>query len=206
VPWLKPGQRGYEDSDLPSDVIKRSLYETGRKLFLASGYMDIGMDHFALLHDELAIAQQNGTLHRNFMGYTTTSTKLLIGLGASSISDSHFAYAQNLKKVEDYEEKIFKGEWAVCKGHCQSEEDLLLKKIILAIACQGELQSSLLQKVINDSLMEELNTMQEEGILELTDGGLRVTESGRAFIRNVCSLFDLRMNQASNRKQFSNAI
>jgi len=206
VPWLKPGQRGYEDADLPSDVVKRSLYETGRKLFLDSGYVDIGMDHFALPHDALAAAQRNGTLQRNFMGYTTTSTNLLIGLGASSISDSHHGYAQNLKKIEDYEEKIFKGEWAVFKGHHQSEEDLLIKQCILEIACQGELQSALLQKVMNKSLFEELSVMQEEGIIKFSQWGLKVTDAGRAFIRNVCSLFDQWMKRVPEKRLFSKAI
>jgi len=206
VPWLKPGQRGYEDSDLPSDVVKRSLYETGRKLFLDEGYVDIGMDHFALPHDALAVAQQAGTLHRNFMGYTTTSTNLLIGLGVSSISDSHYGYAQNLKKVEEYEEKIFKGEWAVFKGHHQSEEDLFIKRCILEIACKGELQTALLHGIMNETLFEELSVMQEEGIITLTDQGLKVTELGRAFIRNVCSLFDKRMKCLPEKKLFSKSI
>jgi oxygen-independent coproporphyrinogen III oxidase len=206
VPWLKPGQRGYEDSDLPSDVIKRSLYEAGRKLFLDAGYVDIGMDHFALPHDALAIAQQEGTLHRNFMGYTTTATKLLIGLGASSISDSHYGYAQNLKKVEAYEEKIFNGEWAIFKGHAQSEEDLLIKRCILDVACNGELSMASLHSIMNDTLFEELSLMQEEGIVILSDEGLKVTTLGRAFIRNVCSLFDKRMKHLPEKKIFSKAI
>jgi len=206
VPWLKPGQRGYEDSDLPSDVVKRSLYETGRKLFLEAGYVDIGMDHFALPADALALAQHGGTLHRNFMGYTTTATNLLIGLGASSISDAHYGYAQNLKKVEEYEEKIFNGEWAVFKGHHQSDEDLFIKHCILEIACKGELQVTLLDRAMNETLFEELSVMQGEGIIILSDSGLKVTGLGRAFIRNVCSLFDKRMKSLPEKKLFSKAI
>jgi oxygen-independent coproporphyrinogen-3 oxidase len=206
VPWLKPGQRGYEDSDLPSDVVKRSLYETGRKLFLDAGFVDIGMDHFALPNDALAIAQQAGTLHRNFMGYTTTATNLLIGLGASSISDSYYGYAQNLKKVEEYEEKIFKGEWAIFKGHHQSEEDLFIKHCILEIACKGELQSSLLDRAMSETLFEELKVMQREGIITRSSSGMKVNALGRAFIRNVCSLFDKRMKSLPEKKLFSKAI
>jgi oxygen-independent coproporphyrinogen-3 oxidase len=206
VPWLKPGQRGYEDADLPSDVVKRSLYEIGRKLFLDAGYIDIGMDHFALPNDALAIAQQAKNLHRNFMGYTTTATNLLIGLGASSISDSHYGYAQNLKKVEEYEEKIFNSEWAIFKGHHQSEEDLFIKHCILKIACNGKLQNTLLQQAMNNNLFEELSVMQEEGIITLSDQGLEVTKPGRAFIRNVCSLFDKRMKSLPEKKLFSKAI
>lgn len=206
VPWLKPGQRGYEDADLPSDIVKRSLYETGRKLFLEAGYVDIGMDHFALPQDSLAKAQHTGSLHRNFMGYTTTATSLLIGLGASAISDSHYGYAQNLKKVEEYQENIFKGEWAVFKGHHQSAEDLIIKRCILDIACKGELPVALMHSVMDESLFEDLSRMQEEGIIILSDQGLKITDQGRAFIRNVCSLFDKRMKWLPEKKLFSKAI
>ncbi|NBP71011.1 MAG: oxygen-independent coproporphyrinogen III oxidase, partial [Cytophagia bacterium] len=104
VPWLKPGQRGYEDADLPSDLRKRTLYETGRSRLIMAGYVEIGMDHFALLHDSLYKAQRAGRLHRNFMGYTTTNTDILIGLGASAISETTYGYAQNRKEVEAYQQ------------------------------------------------------------------------------------------------------
>jgi oxygen-independent coproporphyrinogen-3 oxidase len=129
VPWVSPGQRGYSEADLPSDVEKRALYETGRALLRDGGYEDIGMDHFALPHDALYIAQAHGRLHRNFMGYTTTGTDLLIGLGASAISDAKYAYAQNLRKVEDYTEAVREGKLAVFKGHLQTPEDLAVKTI-----------------------------------------------------------------------------
>jgi oxygen-independent coproporphyrinogen-3 oxidase len=101
VPWIKPGQRGYEDADLPTDTRKRALYEAGRDLLVNVKYKEIGMDHFALPHDSLAEAQRTGKLHRNFMGYTTTNTEMLIGLGASSISETRFGYMQNSKALED---------------------------------------------------------------------------------------------------------
>jgi oxygen-independent coproporphyrinogen III oxidase len=193
VPWVKPGQRGYEDADLPTDVLKRSLYETGRALFLAAGYVDIGMDHFALPTDSLAVAQQEGRLHRNFMGYTTTQTDLLIGLGTSAISDAHYAYAQNLKKVEDYQLQINNGKLAVFKGHLQTNEDRLLRRCILDIACNGFLENALLQQVQNDRIQKQLSGFLEEELVHITDKGLFVTSSGRIFIRNICSVFDLRL-------------
>jgi oxygen-independent coproporphyrinogen-3 oxidase len=164
------------------------------------------MDHFALPHDALAIAQENGSLHRNFMGYTTTATNLLIGLGASSISDAHYGYAQNVKKVEDYETRIFNGEWAVFKGHHQSPEDLLIKRSILEIACKGELQPPLLHQLMNKSLFDALSVMQDEGIVKVSEHGLKVTGTGRAFIRNVCSLLDQRMKSVPERNLLSKAI
>ena len=206
VPWMRPGQRGYEDSNLPGDVLKRSLYETGRKLFLEAGYLDIGMDHFALPTDSLTKARREGNLHRNFMGYTTSTADLLIGLGVSAISDAKYAYAQNLKKVEDYEEKVSNREWAVFKGHIHSSDDLTYKCCISEIACKEELASVLLQEVLTHSLISELKSMQKDEIISFSQQGLKVTELGRAFIRNICSAFDQTMKKDREKKIFSQAI
>ncbi len=192
VPWIKPGQRGYEDADLPSDVMKRLLYETGRSMLKADGYEDIGMDHFALPHDTIFHAQQQGKLHRNFMGYTTLETDLLIGLGCSAISDAKYAYAQNEKKVETYAQALKSNGLAVAKGHIQTDEDLHLKKCILEVACQGKISRDNLSMINKKSILHTLNTFCFEGILTPNDEGFQVTEFGRAFIRNICSTFDLR--------------
>jgi oxygen-independent coproporphyrinogen-3 oxidase len=186
VPWLKPGQRGYEDADLPSDVLKRSLYETGRRLLKEAGYIDIGMDHFALSADSLAVAHRHRTLHRNFMGYTTTETDLLIGLGTSAISDAKYAYAQ---------------------GHIQTEEDQFMKRCILDIACKGSLNKTL-DQVLNQQQLESLDSLKNNGLITLSEAGLSLTETGRIFIRNICSVFDLRMQSQKQgiEKVFSKAI
>lgn len=119
VPWIKPAQRGYSDSDLPEASTKRKLYETGREMLEWAGYLEIGMDHFALPTDSLFKAAATGKLHRNFMGYTSDKTRLLIGLGVSSISDSWTAFAQNVKSVEGYLEKVNAGELPVFRmGIC----------------------------------------------------------------------------------------
>lgn len=193
VPWVSPGQRGYGEADLPSAFQKRQLYETGRKLLKESGYEDIGMDHFALPHDSLFIAQAQGNLHRNFMGYTTTNTELLVGLGASAIGDAKYAYAQNIKKVEAYSEAVADDRLPVARGHIQSEEDLEMKQIILDIACHGKIREDAL-KVHSCKVKESLREMQNEGILKITSHGLQVTETGRAFIRNICSVFDKKLH------------
>lgn len=210
VPWIKPGQRGYEDADLPTDVVKRSLYETGRKLFLEAGYLDIGMDHFSLPDDSLAKAQQEERLHRNFMGYTTSQTDLLIGLGVSAISDAKYAYAQNEKKVETYEGLVMNDQTAIFKGHLQTTEDLLRKQSILSIACQGKLNLPLLNELLTHGLKEKLHVVYKEGLILATPKGLEVTTTGRTFIRNICSLFDERMQNSAvateKNKIFSKAI
>ncbi|MGZ4033957.1 MAG: oxygen-independent coproporphyrinogen III oxidase, partial [Bacteroidia bacterium] len=138
VPWIKPGQRKFTEADLPEGNTKRILYENGREAFEKSGYVEIGMDHFALPDDPLCIAEKNKTLHRNFMGYTTSHTQLLVGLGASSISDAWFGFVQNEKKIEDYYKKIEQGVFPFFKGHILSQEDLILRKHILNIMCRQE--------------------------------------------------------------------
>jgi oxygen-independent coproporphyrinogen III oxidase len=196
VPWLKPGQRGYEDADLPGDVEKRALYECGRALFNEAGYEDIGMDHFALRHDSLAIAQKEGRLHRNFMGYTTTQTDLLLGLGTSSISDAKYAYAQNLKKVEEYSAMISTRKLAVTKGHLLTPQDLLVRRSILDIACKGKLSASQLNEFTDTTIEETLTEMAQEGLIERDEAGISLTSTGRKFVRTVCSVFDVRMKTA----------
>jgi oxygen-independent coproporphyrinogen-3 oxidase len=111
VPWIKGnGQRGFKDEDIPKDHEKRQLYQIGKELLLKNGYHEIGMDHFALESDSLYTAFANGDLHRNFMGYSASKTKLMIGLGVSSISDSWYSFAQNEKSLEDYYQLL---EWDV---------------------------------------------------------------------------------------------
>jgi oxygen-independent coproporphyrinogen III oxidase len=208
VPWVIPGQRGYEDADLPSDIGKRLLYEAGCRFLKQEGYHNIGMDHFALPHDTLYNAMRTGRLHRNFMGYTTSNTDLLIGLGTSAISDAKYAYAQNLKQVENYEHCIKNNELAIFKGHVQTEEDTLLKACIINLACNGELKMECLQQVQDEQLLIELQVMQSEGILVLTLDGISITDTGKAFIRNICNVFDRRMKSPrGNASQiFSKAI
>ncbi|HEX6224149.1 MAG TPA: oxygen-independent coproporphyrinogen III oxidase [Chryseolinea sp.] len=210
VPWLKPGQRGYEDADLPSDVMKRLLYETGRSILKIEGYEDIGMDHFALPHDSLLLAHKQEKLRRNFMGYTTTEADLLIGLGSSAISDAKYAYAQNAKKVEDYASAISNHGLAIAKGHIQTDQDLLLKKCILQVACQGSIALENLVALNERSIAASLHSLCHDGILAKTMEGFQVTDIGRAFIRNICSAFDLRYQATSSifpdKQLFSKAI
>ncbi|MCJ8163267.1 oxygen-independent coproporphyrinogen III oxidase [Pontibacter sp. E15-1] len=199
VPWVKPGQRSYAEKDLPDNAAKRALYELGLRRFRALGYTDIGMDHFALPQDALYKAYQRKELHRNFMGYTTCPTELLLGLGTSSISDARYAYMQNLKTVEAYQQAIAAGELAALKGHFLSEEDLLLKEAILQLACRGELELNerLLQSVDANALAE-LQQMAEEQLIVLSEDRLTITAAGQAFVRNVCAKFDRRLRETAN--------
>ena len=209
VPWKASGQRGYDETDLPDSTSKRGLYEFGKEQLLQLGYLEIGMDHFALPEDPLAIAFTNKTLHRNFMGYTTSNTDLLIGLGVSAISDAGLAYVQNGKTVETYQEQVAKNDLALSKGYFLSDTDYLLRNFITTLICNGE---AWLTASIKDTLdvgaWSQLQTMEQEGLLQLTKEKLMVTSVGQAFIRNICMVFDqkLRTAQVTSAPLFSKAI
>jgi oxygen-independent coproporphyrinogen-3 oxidase len=192
VPWIKPGQRSFTEADLPSVDEKQRLYELGRQMFTSMGYEEIGMDHFALITDSLFKAEHSGKLHRNFMGYTHQYTQLMVGLGVSSISDSWFAFAQNVKKVEDYLEMVNSGNLPVFKGHHLSEEDLIIRKHILNLMCKGKTEWDINEPLIDAMVsgLERAKTLQEDGLLIIRDHSLTVTPLGKRFLRNICMAFD----------------
>ena len=194
VPWIKGvGQRGFDENDLPRDEEKRELYETGKQMLADAGYVEIGMDHFALKSDSLYQSMQRKDMHRNFMGYTASKTELMIGLGMSSISDSWNCFAQNVKTVEEYSELVNEGHIPIFRGHKLSGEDLLIRKKILDIMCHFETDWSGLHPDHIAQIKSGLEEMESDGLVRLTDAGLTVTERGRIFVRNICMCFDLRL-------------
>ncbi|MGV3632227.1 MAG: oxygen-independent coproporphyrinogen III oxidase [Bacteroidota bacterium] len=206
VPWMKGnGQRGFEESDLPDSSEKRALYELARDLFIAAGYVEVGMDHFALPEDELALAFLNKKLHRNFMGYTTRKTKLLVGLGASAISDSWFAFAQNDKTIESYIETVKNGKLAVQKGHFLSSEDLVLRLNILELMCSfsTELPED---EMLRAKILGKLESLEKDGLVELKRNKISLTSRGMPFIRNVCMAFDNYLDGGITDRLFSKTI
>lgn len=209
VPWIKGnGQRGFADEDVPKDDQKRQLYEEGKKLLLLNGFEEIGMDHFAKKSDQMYQAFQQGKLNRNFMGYTTTNTRLLIGLGMSSISDSWYGFAQNEKDLNKYYEAIENNELAVFKGHILTQEDLIIRQHIRNIMCQFEttFDENNSFKELEETLMS-LEEMQTDGLLIIDKNKLMITEKGKAFIRNICMAFDLKLKlNKPNRPLFSMTV
>ena len=195
VPWIKGvGQRGFDENDLPKDSEKRHLYELGKQLFFDNGYVEIGMDHFALPSDSLYKAIENKYLHRNFMGYTAGKTQLMVGLGMSSISDSWYAFAQNEKTVEAYTTRVNNGNIPVFRGHLLTDEDLKIRKHILNLMCHLETHWTLgLDDNVKLDIMNRLKEMQIDDIIEVTPNYVKVNEKGRMFLRNVCMAFDLRL-------------
>src|SRR5690554_3051903 len=204
VPWIHPGQRHYDEKDLPKDEEKLQLYELGKEMILKAGYEDIRMDHFALPNDTLFEASRNGTLHRNFMGYTDRYSPLMIGLGVSSISDSWNAFAQNVKKIEEYRALLAENKLPLFKGHIHNAEDLLFRKHILNIMCEGKTSwdTSNAPDIIN-----ELTSLSNDGLINLKANGLEITPLGKSFLRNICMPFDQRLRaKQPDTNIFSKAI
>jgi len=210
VPWTSRGQRLFDENDLPTAEEKMQLYRLGKKLFAENGYIDIGMDHFALPHDDLYIARQEGYLHRNFMGYTTQRSAMLLGLGVSSISDTGIAFAQNKKTIIDYYRAVNNNELAVFKGYFLNQEDIDFRNYILDISCTGKTKF----KAVNLTQLEqfsfpELVKLEADGFITWDKNGLDVTELGLHFIRNICSAFDLHLQRGKANDEkvlFSKAI
>ena len=210
VPWIKGnGQRGFDEDNLPKDDEKRQLYETGKKLLADKGFLEIGMDHFAIATDSLFNAFTNGSLHRNFMGYSASKTQLMIGLGVSSISDSWYSFAQNEKNLEDYYSRIDANELPVFRGHLLIDEDLIVRKHILNLMCRFSTSWSNTEGTFTElsDVLIDLKEMENDGLLELSKNNIKVTEKGKPYVRNICMAFDLRLKRkAPDTKLFSMTI
>jgi oxygen-independent coproporphyrinogen-3 oxidase len=205
VPWLKPGQRKYDESNLPSGNEKFKLYEEGRDMLEEAGYHEIGMDHFALSNDSLFTAMYRGSMHRNFMGYTERHTQLMIGLGVSSISDTFTCFAQNEKKLEDYYKRIDANEFPFFKGHQLSEDDLLRRKLILDLMCRQK--AELKAEILNSSSIALLDEMMSDNMVAIVDNQLEITNTGKALLRNCCSIYDAYLDdEVKSTNMFSMAV
>jgi len=198
VPWIKGnGQRGFKDEDIPKDNEKRILYQVGKELLLKNGYHEIGMDHFALATDSLYQSFKSGQLHRNFMGYSSSKTKLMIGLGVSSISDSWYSFAQNEKSLNDYYQLLEWDKLPIFRGHLLTDEDLIIRKHILNLMCQFETHwdnNTTYFKEIPE-VLEQLREMENDEILKIEENGIKVTDKGKAYVRNICMAFDLHLKR-----------
>ena len=209
VPWVSKSQRLFDETDLPDAEEKILLYLKGKELLMKNGYADIGMDHFALQTDELYKAWNEGRLHRNFMGYTTQSSRFVLAMGVSAISDTGNAFAQNEKALHDYYTRINSGKLAIRKGYFLSSEDMAFRKYILEISCKGytvfdEKDLPLLQQYSFPRFAE----FEKDGLVLWDHHGLALTQQGHFFIRNICSAFDMKLqrNAGVNTSLFSKAI
>ena len=204
MPWIKPAQRSYTDEDIPKAGEKRALYEMARERLEHAGYVEIGMDHFALPHDGMAKAQRKGSLHRNFQGYTETRTSVLLGLGVSAISETPTCFHQNEKAFPVYERRVSQDEIPTFRGHLLSEEDRELREQILKFMTQFEVQ---LHDDQPDDARRFLSSLIDDGLVQVQDQKLMLTERGRPFLRNACMFFDYRLRrQQPQAKTFSQAL
>ena len=169
----------------------------GKRMLAEFGYKDVGMDHFALPTDSLHQALEKGTLHRNFMGYTPSKTKLMIGLGASSISDSWYGFAQNVKNVEEYQNLVSHGVIPIFRGHILTNEDEILRRHILNIMCQFETTWTIEEEQVVDfeGILTNLSELNADGLVGIKDRHIKVTDKGKPFVRNISMAFDLKMQR-----------
>ena len=209
VPWVKPGQRHFTEDDLPRADEKRALYEIGRRLLEQAGYREVGMDHFALESDSLWQASVNGTLHRNFMGYTSRLVSPLIGLGVSAISDSWNMFVQNEKQLEAYEQRVRQGEIPIFRGHRLNHEDLVLRRHILNLMTRLETDWETPDSYLPylDDIDAKLTEAKSDGLVRMEGQHCEITPRGKAFLRNVCMAFDARLARKTPETQiFSSTV
>lgn len=198
VPWMKGnGQRGFKEGDLPTAAQKRKQYEIGKKMLIKAGYVEIGMDHFALRTDALYDAQRNKTIHRNFMGYNSSKTQVMIGLGVSAISDSWYSFAQNVKNIEEYQKLVDDGILPVFRGHILTKEDLIIRKHILNLMCdfRTSWENPMLYFPELPDILIKLKELENDGLLKIHSKEIEVTREGRPFVRNICLPFDMRLQR-----------
>ena len=209
---FKPQRRIHED-DLPAPQVKLDILSMAVNKLTNAGYVYIGMDHFAKPEDELAVAQRQGRLHRNFQGYSTHSDCDLIALGVSAIGKVGPTYSQNYRELEDYYDALDRDQLPIMRGLELNADDMVRREIIQALMCHFELSKELFKndnQVDFDSYfateMEELHEYQREGLLEISPQTIRVTPKGRMLIRNICMVFDKYLRTRTEHARYSKVI
>jgi oxygen-independent coproporphyrinogen-3 oxidase len=218
VTWVAKQQRGFERHDLPSPADRLAIFVSAMRRFLEAGYVYVGMDHFARPEDELARSLEAGTLHRNFMGYTTRGGAELLGFGPSAISDVGGLYAQSRRDLREWTEAVGSGGLATFRGHRLSLDDQERRFLIERVMCQGELSAAEVDRRFGAAEpfaeryapeLRRLSPLARDGLLELArDGSLCVTPLGRLLVRHVAAAFDAYLpdQQAEDRPRFSQGV
>ena len=212
LPNMRANQSMIKENELPTTDVKYNLFAQAVELFTNAGYKQIGMDHFALPDDELSIAQNDGRLHRNFMGYTVQSTEEMIGIGMSSIGYVNNAFFQNISKIDSYKNSIDRNSFAVYRGMRLSEDDLIRQYVIKMLMCNFQLKFDLFYEKFNisyhDYFKEEhpnLKQFADDGFMEISNEDLKITTLGRTFVRNIAMTFDAYL-KGDNKPTFSRTI
>ncbi|HEY8359495.1 MAG TPA: oxygen-independent coproporphyrinogen III oxidase [Ramlibacter sp.] len=209
---FKP-QRRIVPAELPDGAAKVAMLSQALAAFLGAGYTYIGMDHFALPGDALAVAKRQGRLHRNFQGYSTQADCDLVGLGVSAIGKVGASYSQNAKTLDEYCDHLAQGRLPVVRGLALTRDDLARQAVIMALMCQGRLlfetfeQAWLLQfSSYFGPELEQLRELQEQGMVVLDEQGIQVTAQGWFFVRAVAMVFDRYLQADRNRARFSRIL
>jgi len=212
LPEMFKPQRRISESDLPSAQEKLLILQQTIEKLTAAGYVYIGMDHFAKPDDELAMAQRQGTLYRNFQGYSTHSDCDLIALGITSIGQIGKTYSQNVKDLETYYQLIDADKLPVYRGIELDNDDVLRREVITQLICHFGLEKNKIEHQFNikfDSYfapeLQELKTMEQEGLVSVTDESVSVMPGGRLLIRNICMVFDRYLRNVTTQR-FSKVI
>jgi len=218
VPWMRAHMKSLPDEGMPSPKVKLSLLAQAIDAFTGAGYRQIGMDHFALPEDELAIAVDRRDLHRNFMGYTVQKTRDMVAVGVSGIGEVQGAFIQNTKKLSTYYEAISQGRFPVERGYALETDDILRREVIASLMCNFRVDIPRIESLFNIGFKEyfaaeirELTaegSVSTDGLLTLGESELLVTPLGRLFVRNVCMVFDryLRARVAGPAPVFSRTV
>jgi oxygen-independent coproporphyrinogen-3 oxidase len=209
---FKPQRRIHTD-DLPAGAAKVTMLSRSLDALTDAGYAYIGMDHFALPDDALAVAKRQGRLHRNFQGYSTQADCDLIALGVSSIGRIGSTYSQNAKTMEAYIDLLDQGHFPVVRGLALTRDDLIRRSVIMALMCQGQLQYESINlawlvdfKTLFAQELTQLEEMQAQGLVQLSESGIQVTAMGWFFVRGVAMVFDRYVQADRNRSRFSKII
>ena len=209
---FKP-QRRIIAAELPTAGAKVSMLSRSLSAFQSAGYVYVGMDHFALPNDALAVAKRQGRLHRNFQGYSSQPDCDLIGLGVSAIGRIGATYSQNARTLEEYCDYLDQGRLPVVRGLALTRDDLLRRAVIMALMCQGQLQFESIElahlidfKSYFAAELENLRSMEEKGLVEVNDTGIQVTAMGWFFVRGVAMVFDRYLQADRTRARFSRII
>ncbi|MGF1686937.1 oxygen-independent coproporphyrinogen III oxidase [Photobacterium japonica] len=213
MPTLFAAQRKIKDEDLPGATEKLAILQDTIATLTGAGYQFIGMDHFALPDDELAVAQREGILHRNFQGYTTQGECDLLGLGVSAISMIGNCYAQNQKELKHYYTNVDEKREALWKGVSLDADDLLRREVIKSLICNFQLNKAEIEQRFNidfDSYFAEdlglLKTFINDDLVAVDDTSITVALKGRLLIRNICMCFDKYLRDRARQQQFSRVI
>lgn len=209
---FKP-QRRIDTAHLPDRAAKVTMLARSLAAFESAGYVYVGMDHFALPGDPLAVAKRRGHLHRNFQGYSTQPDCDLVALGVSAIGRMGTTYSQNAKTMDEYCDMLDRGRLPVTRGLALSRDDLVRRAVIMALMCQGRLQyESIEQAWLIDfrrnfaAELVVLHDLQDRGVVSMSDDGIEVTATGWFFVRAVAMVFDRYLQADRNRAQFSRIV